>query len=407
MTKAGSSSSGWALTSNSGRSSLPVFLALLTFSCAGFLGNTRPIPPQQAGADAWERLSRLHSFDFALSFHTDTPFPIEVKFSGTHEQPDRESWSGSMRRRPETSRVEFRAEGPDQYDKEQSVWRRTMRGIETRVLEQGEAALGNKSFQFAGSEHGRYRFTFRPDLPILDPTQTRKLTGVMEVDPRSGLPLRLYCSDPTRMAEWDLRLGRFNRAGTVSIPYEPAMTVDARPVRRMSRTAFGRAIATINQRLEKLGWDCRMHRTSDGLTLQLGQPKSRRQVELLFSRGKVEVWQGRWSSKAEDTTAAIEVGRDASRRVVLDRLLGGNERISVDVRVSSPVDAELMSVVPVSDTSEPAILLVNNVALAAGTLHQDGRVAFDDIGGEDDVRVISALAACDTIPADFSITVRP
>jgi len=305
--------------------------------------------------------------------------------------------------------VEFKAEGPDQYEKEQSGWRRALRGIETRVLEQGGGAFEGKPLEFAGTELGRYRFTFRPDLPILDPTQTKKLSGVMEVDPHSGLPLRLYCSDLAKTAEWELRLGRFNRAGSVSVPYEPSMTVDARPTKRLNRSAYGRTVATLNQRLEKLGWDCRLRKTARGLTLLLGQPKSRRQVELLFSRGSVEVRQGHWALSGEtaDTGATVEVGGDASRRVVLERLLAGNERISAEVRTTTPVEADLVASVAVSDTAEPAILVVDSVALSAARPDRDGKLVFADIGNGDDVRVIAALASCGVIPASFVITVKP
>jgi hypothetical protein len=310
MTAAGSSSSGWAQISSSARRSAPLLSVLLTFSCAGLVRSTRPMAPDQAGAGAWERLARLQSFRFTLYFHTDTPFPIEVRFSGVHELADREVWSGYMRRRDEVSKVELRAEGPDQYEKEHPGWRRTIRGIETRVLEQGEGAFRGRRLEFTGSEHGRYRFTFKPDLPILDPTQTKKLTGFMEVDPYSGLPVRLYCSDSGKTAEWELRLGRFNRAGSVEVPYQPAMTVDARPANALDRAGFDRTAAILNQRLAELGWDHRLRRTGRGLTLLLGQPKSRRQVELLFSRGRVEIWQGRWtgSGQTPDSGAAVEVG---------------------------------------------------------------------------------------------------
>ena len=363
--------------------------------------------PEQVGAGAWERLAQLRSFGFTLSFHTDLPFPIEVSFSGTREQADREVWSGFMRRRSEVSKVELRAEGPDQYEREPSGWRRTMRGIETKVLEQGEGAFRGRPLEFTGTERGRYRFAFKPDLPILDPTQTKQLTGVMEVDSRSGLPVRLYCSDSARTAEWDLRLGRFNRAGAVDVPYEPAMTVDARPTGRLDRRAFDGAVAIVNQRLAKLGWEHRLRRTSHGLVLLLGQAKSRRQVELLFSRGNVEVWQGHWTGTGESTDAAVEVGRDAARRVVLEHLLVANERLAAEVRTTTPVAAALLTSVVKSDTSKPAILVVNRNALSAASSDPDGKLVFQDIGNADDASVIAALANGGVIPTDFGITVRP
>jgi len=367
------------------------------------------VAPEQAGAGAWARLTRLSSFEFTLSFHTDMPFPIEVRFSGTRELPDREVWSGYMRRRADVSRVELRAEGSDQYEKEGSNWRRTIRGIETRVLEQGEDAFRGRSLVFAGTEHGRYQFTFAPDLPILDPTQTRKLAGIMEVDPRSGLPVRLYCSDSAKTAEWELRLGRFNRTGTVLVPYQPAMTVDARPAGALSRAGFGAAVGVLNQRLGKLGWDSRLRRRGSVLTLLLGQPKSHRQVELLFSRGSVEVWQGRWAGSGEpqDSVKAIEVGGDAARRVVLVRLLGSNGQLGDTVNAETPLTTRLEVSVAVPDTLEPAVLVVDGRALSAARPDRDGRLFFSDIGGVDDVRVVAALAACSVMPAGFAATIRP
>jgi len=384
-------------------------LVLLTFSCAGLVRSARPMVPEQAGAGAWERLARLQSFRFTLSFHTDIPFPIEVRFSGVRELGDREVWSGYMRRRDEVSKVELRAEGPDQYEKERSGWRRTIRGIETRVLEQGEGAFRGRRLEFIGSAHGRYRFAFKPDLPILDPTQTKKLAGIMDVDPYSGLPLRLYCSDSGKSAEWELRLGRFNRAGSVEVPYQPAMTVNARPAGGLNGAGFDRTVVILKQRLVELGWDHRLRRTGRGLTLLLGQSKSRRQVGLLFSRGRVEIWQGRWAGSGEtlDSVAAVEVGGDASRRVVLERMLAANERVAAEVRATTPLAAALVTSAVRSDTGKPAILVVDGIAMAAASPAPAGNLVFDDIGNEDDMRIVAALANGGVILTDFEITFKP
>jgi hypothetical protein len=382
---------------------------LLLLSCAGVIHRVPPIPPEQAGRGAWQRLAKLESFRFTLKFHTDVPFPIEVRFTGRREQPDREVWSGTMRRRGEESRVELRAEGSDQFEKEQSGWRRTIRGIETRILEQGEGVFRGKSLEYVGTRRGRHSFSFVPDLPMLDPTRSKKLTGIMEVDPRSGLPLRLYCSDSAKTAEWELTLGRFNRAGKVDVPYLPAMTVDARPLRPLNRSDSDLTLEILNQRLERLGWDHRLRRTRSGFSLMLGQPKTRRQVDLLFSRGRVEVWQTRWVQPEEPagTAPVLEVGADASRRVALIRLLGGNERIGAVVRASTPISAVLETSLAVSDTSGPVVLLVDHSALSVATPGHDGKIAFGDLGSEDEVRVISALAAGGPIPADLATVVKP
>jgi hypothetical protein len=275
------------------------------------------------------------------------------------------------------------------------------------VLEQGEGVFRGSRLVYTGTERGRYVYTFQPDLPIVDPTLTKKLSGLLEVDPRSGLPVRLYCSDSMKTAEWELRLGRFNRAGSVDVPYEPAMTVDARPARRLSRADFSRAVATIELRLATLGWEHRVRRTSKGLALLLSLPKSRRQVQWLFSRGNVEVWQGRWVGAGESTGAAVEVGGDASRRVVLERLLSANEQLEACVRTATPLAAALVTQVAAPDSSRPTILVLDRIALCAASRTSDGRLEFQDIGNEDDVRVIAALAAGGVMPTDFIVTIRP
>ena len=407
MTAAGSSSSDWEPISRLVGNISPALAALLVLSCVGLVRAPQPMTPEQAAAGAWQRLADQRSFRFTLSLHTDMPMPIEVRFKGIRERADRELWSGYMRRRTEMTRVELRAEGAVQYEREPSGWRRTIRGVETRVLEQGEGALRSSRLEFVGIQRRRYVYRFRPDLPILDPTRSKKLSGLMELDPGSGLPVRLYCGDSAGTAEWELLLGRFNHGGTVAIPFTPAMVVDACPSRRLSGNALAGARATLGRRLARLGWEHRLSRTRRGLRLLLGQVKTRRQVELLFSRGNVEVWQGRWIAGGENADGAVEVGGDASRRVVLQRLLAADERLELQVGATTPLAATLEAYGVVSDSPQPAILVLNKTALSAAHSNSDGRQVFQDLGSEDDVRVIVALAGSGPLPVDFAVVFKP
>jgi hypothetical protein len=63
--------------------------------------------------------------------------------------------------------------------------------------------------------------------------------------------------------------------------------------------------------------------------------------------------------------------------------------------------------VAVSDTSETAVLVVDRKALSAARPDRSGRLVFQDIGSEDDVRVIAALAAAGVLPAGFDVTIKP
>jgi hypothetical protein len=91
---------------------------------------------------------------------------------------------------------------------------------------------------------------------------------------------------------------------------------------------------------------------------------------------------------------------------VLERRLAGNEQIAAEARATTPLAAVLVISVVASDARVPAILVVDQVALAAASPTPEGELLFDDIGNEDDVRVIAALATGGVIPTDFRVTVK-
>jgi hypothetical protein len=382
--------------------------ALLVCGCAGRLHRPTPVAPEQAGAAAWDRLARLSSFGFELEYHTDAPFPIAAGFRGARERADRELWSGFWRRRGEVTRVELRASGADQYEREGRTWRRTQRGIETRILEQGQLALRGNPLDYAGTEHGRHRYRFSCGLPVLDPTQTKKLTGFMEVDERSGLPVRLYCSDSSRAAEWEMRLGRFNRAGPVRVPFLPATKVEAFAAGRMGRFEYERTLAILKQRLAALAWEHRLSRKGHGFLLQLSQSRPMRQMAMLFSRGGVEVWLGRSVSPGElpDSGSVVEVGGDAARRFALVRPLGANAELKAGVTADNPLAVAIECTTTLSDTGGTALLVVNGHALSTAGPGKNGRLRFPDVGTEDEARLVAAVASSEPLPAVLEVRVR-
>jgi len=433
MTRTGSSYSDWEPTSkrlwpdspvrHRGQESSPTLLhALLTLfllSCAGVRSTAIPTQaksterPEETGDSAWTRLARLGSFAFDLRFHTSTPFSMTARFTGARDSCDREVWTGTIRRGNEVSRVELRAEDAVQYEKDGPRWRRTLRGIETRVLEQGAAVLRGRPLLFSGSERGRHVFRFTPDLPLLDPGRTKSFTGWLEVEPRSGLPLRLYCQDSARTAEWELRLRRFNRGGSVAIPFLPAMVVEGKPSRRLSRSESNATIEILRQRLKLLGWECRLRRNRGRFVLLLSQPKPRKQLELLASPGTIEVWQAeRLVQDAGHTPDAeslrvLEMEGDASRRFALVARLGANEQLAVEVKAETPLSAALQASLPHADPGVWLVLVVNGKALSSAHATQAGTASFGDLGNEDDARLYAALAAGPRLPAELNVTVRP
>jgi len=403
MTEAGSSSSVSVSGSSALRSAL---LALLACSCVPFVSRSRPLSPEEAARGYADRLKAARSFAFHLDYHTDVPFSIGAEFSGARQENDREEWNGTWTRGSEKSRVALRAAGPVQYEYDNGQWRRAQRGVETRILDQLEPVVKGSRLTFLKTEAGRHFYRFTPEVPILDPTQTRKLTGVIEIDVRSGLPLRVYCSDSARTAEWSLALSRFNRAGRVRIPFVPVQTISAVPLRRLSRSELSRAEQVLQARLHTRDPEAEVEASRGGLVLRTSRRLSDRQVELLLGEGRAEV-RAATLSTGPDTACTVTVGDDAAIRVALGRVVAGPGTLAAELVADVPVRPGL-AVVPRNWAGGDTILvfLLDGRALSSARARADGRVVFYDLGSEDLVAALAGVVNNGALPAGFRVKDR-
>ncbi len=411
MTEAGSLSSGSAWTSSSSvlRSALVV---LLVCSCVRFVNRAKPLSPEEAARGYTDRLKAVRSFAFHLSYHTDVPFPIGAEFFGTRQENDREEWNGTWTRGGEKSKVALRAAGPVQYEYDNGRWRRTQRGVETRILDQLEPVVKGSRLAFVKTEGGRHWYQFAPEVPILDPTQTRKLTGVIEIDVRSGLPRRVYCSDSARTAEWSLLLGRFNRAGRVQIPFVPVQTIKAVPARRLSRSELYRAEKTVGARLRRLDPEAEVAASRGGLLLRTASRLSDRQVELLLTEGKAEV-RAATLCTGLDTTGTVRVGDDAATRVALGRVVAGPGALTAELVAEVPVRPGLGLTSRKSDSilvepGEDMVLafLLDGAVLSVTRGLSAGRMVFYDLGSEELVAAMAGVVDGGVLPARFRVAAK-
>jgi hypothetical protein len=386
---------------------LPVFIC-----CAAAVRKSAPLTPDEAAAGFWERLNSVKSFRFDLRYHTDVPFKIAADFDGARENSDREAWEGDWWRGGEHGRVLLRAAGATQYEREGAGWRRVQRGLETRILDQAEPVLRGVRLRHLRSEHGRHVYEFEPEVPILDPTQTRRLFGLVEIDSRSGLPLRVYCHDSSKTAEWELRFAGFGRAARIEVPFLPAQETEAEPDRRLGRAEWGQALRVLDDRLARLGVEYRLRRTRSGLTLELDRAFSAAQTALLLGAGRVEVWAGRRATDSlpSDSLRVVGLAGDAARLMALTRRVATAEDLEVEPRLELPVDpklgVKLRGSRAVADSGSTFVLLVDARALGTALSDRTGDLLFRDLGSEDAVRIVAALAESGALPAGFKAVER-
>lgn len=394
-----------ALTSRSRLAALAS--ALVLASCVAAVKRGQPFDPKTAATGALERLAVQKSFAFELSYHTDFPFPMAVSFTGVRESTDREQWSGSWRRRGDVSRVDLRGDGPDQFERAGSGWRKAMRGAETRILDHARGAFGSGVPEYVETRAGRYVYRFRPELPTLDPTQTKRLVGRLEIDRYSGLPLRVYGADSAKTAEWELKLARFNSTRPVDVPFVSAMTVLARPARGTGKVKLNQSITVLKQRLEELGWEYRLNRTGASLEILLGRVRPLGHAVLLLDSGRVEVWICHPPSEAAESSRALPVGGDAARLVVLDRQVGANGTVGARLDTGSPVEAGIEVTMGVGAIAGLCALVLDGRVLSTAARSEQGRVVFFDVGNEEEARLIVALANHGVLTAHLEVTGRP
>lgn len=396
MIAAGSSALVLAATSRAAGFGLVVLLG-----CAAPLIERGEPATVVSAQDVRGRLERLVSFSFRYRYHTDVPFSISADYTGIREVDDHESWSGRSGRRGEVARVELRASGADQYELVDGRWQRTERGTETRILEQAAAAVRGDSLRLVRCDERRLVYSFEPSAPILDPAQSKRLTGTLEVDRRTGLPLSLRCGDSLRTAELLIEFGRFGRAGRVRVPFVPVVEVRLRPRSRIGHSQTQQVVSTIRARFGALDWQHRIGSLGDGWRLELGRGVPSGEMEQALAIGKVELWRASWvSDTAAQNAPGLMVGGDAARRVALVRVIAANGEASAVADLLLPMAPALTFKLTVPDSVPDGrlVALVLDGRVLDVTNQHDARLRFADVGGIGTVRVLAALAVHSPLP---------
>ncbi len=382
-------------------------LAGLVIFLLGCIPTVKPVRPvsEVIGAEPWKQLGRLQSFSFRLWYRTDVPFSIIARYTGVRDSSDREAWDGFYLRDGERKAVHLRAKGAIQFFLTDSGWQAQPRGLETRILVQLEQLLRDVQFNYIGEADGKLIFQFIPNMTLIDPLRVKVLTGQLEIERGSGLPVRIYCRDWQRTAEWEVGFYRFNRSKRVALPFVPASRFWL-TVNKPFNCAVKRKLATaLARRFQQFGADFRFQWRGRRLQVMLDQALPGSAIELLVSRGRVELWRGRWATEAELGTAGVlPVGIDAAHQVVLEELLGANGTLSVAIDTTMPEQPKLL----VRGSFQPEgnhryILLIDGRVLGTTTRFETGQqqaesepretatLIFSDIGRLEVLRAIVTL----------------
>ncbi len=390
---------------------LLIFFLLISAGCVPMLKKTRVLP-EEIDNRVYRRLAGIKSFAFIVAYHTDAPVLVSTHSRGVWQNPDREAWDGFWIREGQKNAIRMRANGDVQFFWTDSGWQTQPRGLETRILGQLEQLLADVKLSYSGELNGRYRFHFQPKMSLIDPLRQKDLSGILEVDVHSGLPVRVYVGDFARRAEWEAKFFGFDRKVKVEIPFVPVLRLELAPERRLKISERWLVSARLRHRLRLLGIDCRQKWEKGNLELVLDQVLSRRAVELLISRGRLELWQGRWVKPGESTGGrVVQAGIDAARQVELLERLGNNSQLQAEVDTSIPLEPKLTVTgrFAVQDSSS-YVLLTDQRVLGITELAEPfdaGSVAtrlhFLDSDGADILRTIQMLFLVPPLPVSLRV----
>ncbi len=368
--------------------------------------NLEPPPDAHAAArETWLRLEQLGSFRFRLNYRSSAPLSLGGSFTGTWQRPDREWWRGFRWRGMEVDRVELRAAGEVQYEKQPTGWKKTVRGVETRILQQVRQVLGDGNVIPQDSAADTYVYRFESRLPVLDPARQRVFSGRLEIHRRSGLPSRMLCQDSAGTVQWSLLLDRYNQAGKVVLPFVGVQELSIGTQTRLSRARLGQAVRILRMRLEKLGWEYSLKRKRGQLVLTLDRRLSADALALLLAAGQMEL-----RAAASTADGGLQVGDDVSFKVSTGSLLARNGDWSVGEEraplpepkiVFVPSEAGRQKLSALGD-SLVAFMLDGRV-LDYARISTEGRLVFNFSGRPELASILAVVVSLPPSPASFRI----
>uniref|UniRef100_A0A7C6A7Y2 Uncharacterized protein n=1 Tax=candidate division WOR-3 bacterium TaxID=2052148 RepID=A0A7C6A7Y2_UNCW3 len=269
-----------------------------------------PIPKDIAPAEipkfAFTQLKNQKSFQFYLRFKTDFPTLTEAEFKGKVVLPDQEERTGVWHRSGEKFLERIKGIGNFQYEGKNDKWEIHPRGEESNILIPIERILLFSEFELKSKDSRALVFTFQPNLIFLDPTQSKRMNGLLTINSSHLLPLRIAVSDSAKTAFWEIQFFNFNRQNKISFPFTPKVIIQLIADSKIDN----KTKAILLDRFQQLGFrvKVRTYAADLGPRLEIQSEKdiAETQLNLIISQGKVEIYSGEWLAVLDEKTSDPE-----------------------------------------------------------------------------------------------------
>lgn len=280
-----------------------LFFALAFLSCAPHL--VKPtLKPEEIPGFAFKNLKRQRSFAFEYRLEQKEPIAVSQSAAGIYILPDQEEVQGRWTY-GDGSSLAFHLVGlgDREYEKTDQGWEANSRGEETDLLVQVERALALGKLN-PTSEKPDWEFEFKPNVPFLDPTFSKKIVGRLVVN-KNYLPKRIAAWDENRTVFWQVDFKDYNQPERVNLPFVKQMRV-------LVATGGSReAVERIKQRFLTFGLEAKVSLQGSTVELTLAENIKEEQLQRLLARGEFQIARVRWLEfqPAAETTGTTFDGR--------------------------------------------------------------------------------------------------
>lgn len=283
----------------------PIFLIfplfLISMMCAPKL--VKPtMKPEEIPDFAFKNLKRQRSFAFDYRLEQKEPVSVKHQASGIYILPDQVEIQGSWIY-GDGSTLPFKlvGYGDKEYEKTDTGWTVHSRGEETDLLVQVERAKALGKFKLT-KERPNWEFEFSPNVPFLDPTLSKKITGLLVID-RNYLPKSIAAWTEAKTAFWQVEFRDFNKPQRINLPF----------VKQMRVTLTGgekrQTVEKIRQRFLTVNLEATVSVKGGQIELVLAQEVKEEFLKNLLAPGVLQVAKVRWLDRDSGSGDMVFDGR--------------------------------------------------------------------------------------------------
>jgi hypothetical protein len=315
--------------------------------------------------EALANLRKVRSFAYTLNLARSEPPVLGGRFTGSVVLPDTQEQEGAWNDQPG---FRMKARGNLEYVQNLSgstgvppvprtlradsgtdtSWSVLDRDEEADFLTQVDRALALDSFVLTREDAEFMEFSFEPNVPFLDPDQTKRLAGRFKVRRDRLLPDEISIASNDRTVSWQATFSHYDQVKPIVFPFVRAWRIallkigtlpfsPRKPVVSLfSKSDTPTDTTILRRRFARHGYETQFLLAGDTLVLFLEREIRDDALGMLVQQGRVEVWLGRLENRDATVFAAktggvpifrpipesarvLPVLGDSTRRMILER----------------------------------------------------------------------------------------